>query len=151
MLDLAEKICLCWVYSVLMSLFPSPLQACPVSLRLLKIRQASPEGWRPLCVRRSGSPSHASPGWRRARKSVRSALRCVCMPDEEMRCLCTRALIRCDTEHHVGDLPASCQLLFNQNTKSNPVWKTKRLPLFSPLTELSCSQASHNNSASLFD
>lgn len=65
--------------------------------------------------------------------------------------LCTRALIRCDTEHHVGDLPASCQLFFNQNMKSNPVWKTKCLPLFSPLTELSCSQAWHNNSAALFD
>lgn len=147
---MSNVICLCWVYNVLMSL-PSLFQACPVLLRFLKIRQASLEGWLPSCARRSESLSHASPGWRRERKSARSALRYMCMPDEEMRCLCTRAMIRCDIKHHVGDLPASCQLFFNQNMKSNPVWKTKRLLLFSPLTELSCSQASHNNSASLFD
>lgn len=116
--------CIC--KSVLMSLFLS--QACRVSLRLLKIRQGFQEGWRPSCARRSGSPNHESPGWRRARKSAHSALRWVW--NNKMCFLCACALIRCEAEHHIGDRPASCQLFFYHNIKSDV---TKVLPFL--LTE----------------
>lgn len=107
--------------SVLMSFFLS--QACRVSLRLLKIRQGFQEGWRPSCARRSGSPNHESPGWRRARKSAHSALRWVW--NNKMCFLCACALIRCEVEYHMGDRPASCQLFFYHNIKSDA---TKVLP-----------------------